>query len=76
MAMQVPDQAARAGGEAPAAMPVKTQERVGKRVSESGLLNSTVLLSATDRRRLCTIREKKVRRENIRNHFKYLTTIK
>lgn len=40
-----------------AAMLVKTQERVGKRVSESGLLNSTVPSSATDRRRLRTIRE-------------------
>lgn len=53
-------------------MPVKTQERVGKRVSESGLLNSAVLLSATDRRKLCTIRGKKGRKENLRNHFKYL----
>lgn len=61
MATQVPDQTARAGGEASAAMPVKTQKREGKRVSESGLLNSTVLLSSTERRRLCTIREKKGR---------------
>lgn len=60
MATQVPDQAARAGGEASAAMPVKTHEREGKRVSESGLLNFTELLSATDRRRLCTIRKKNV----------------
>lgn len=57
-------------------MPVKTQERVGKRVSESGLLNSAVLLSATDRRRLCTIRGKKGRKENLRNHFKYLRAMK
>lgn len=59
MATQVPDQAARVGGEASAAMPVKTHERVGKRVRESGLLNSTTLLSVIDRRRLCTVREGK-----------------
>lgn len=65
MAAKVPDQAARAGGEASAAMPVKTQERVGKRVSKSGLLNSTVVLSATDRRMLCTISKKKNRKPQI-----------